>query len=60
MSATVVGHRNRRPQNFLPVRYATHIARGDHQQELDEMIAAWTATVDYLSTIGWTGDGQDR
>lgn len=26
-------------------RYATHIARGNHQKELDEIIAAWTATL---------------
>ena len=26
-------------------RYATHGARGQHQQELDEIIARWTATV---------------
>ncbi|MGE6697162.1 CaiB/BaiF CoA transferase family protein [Hyphomonas sp. NPDC076900] len=25
-------------------RYATHIARGNHQKELDEIIAAWTRT----------------
>ena len=35
-----------RPELGADPRYATHIARGDHQQELDEMIAAWTATVD--------------
>ena len=27
------------------VRYADHQARGEHQQELDERIAAWTATL---------------
>ena len=27
-------------------RYSTHLARGDHQQELDDLIAAWTATLD--------------
>ena len=27
-------------------RYATHIARGDNQLELDELIAEWTATLD--------------
>jgi formyl-CoA transferase len=27
-------------------RYTTHLARGDNQQELDELIAAWTATLD--------------
>ena len=26
--------------------YSTHLARGDHQQELDDLIAAWTATLD--------------
>jgi formyl-CoA transferase len=26
--------------------YATHLARGDHQQELDDLIANWTATLD--------------
>jgi formyl-CoA transferase len=27
-------------------RYRTHNARGQHQQELDELISAWTATLD--------------
>jgi formyl-CoA transferase len=27
-------------------RYATHSARGQHQVELDELIAAWTSTLD--------------
>ncbi len=27
-------------------RYATHSARGEHQTELDEKVAAWTKTVD--------------
>jgi formyl-CoA transferase len=27
-------------------RYATHSARGEHQRELDDLIAAWTATQD--------------
>lgn len=27
-------------------RYATHAARGENQPELDELIAAWTATMD--------------
>ena len=27
-------------------RYATHVARGAHQAELDELIAAWTAGLD--------------
>ena len=34
-------------------RYATHIARGQHQAELDKIIAAWTKTltIDELETI---------
>ena len=40
--ATAMG----RPELGTDPRFATHIARGDHQQELDEMIAAWTATLD--------------
>ena len=34
-------------------RYATHSARGQHQQPLDEMIAEWTSTLplDELSTL---------
>ena len=35
-----------RPELGTDPRFATHIARGDHQRELDEMIAAWTATLD--------------
>ncbi|MCY4666067.1 MAG: CoA transferase, partial [Acidimicrobiaceae bacterium] len=35
-----------RPELGTDPRFATHIARGDNQQELDEMIAAWTATLD--------------
>ncbi len=27
-------------------RYATHVARGAHEAELDEIVAAWTATLD--------------
>ncbi|MEP6660959.1 MAG: CoA transferase [Acidimicrobiales bacterium] len=27
-------------------RYMTHLARGDHQKELDDLIASWTATLD--------------
>jgi formyl-CoA transferase len=27
-------------------RFASHIARGEHQAELDELIAAWTASLD--------------
>ena len=35
-----------RPELGDDPRYATHVARGDRQQELDELIAAWTATLD--------------
>ena len=35
-----------RPELGDDPRYATHSARGDRQHELDEMIAAWTATLD--------------
>ncbi len=33
-----------RPELKDDPRYATHIARGRHQQELDDLIAAWTKT----------------
>lgn len=32
-----------RPELADDERYATHSSRGEHQQELDEVIAAWTA-----------------
>jgi formyl-CoA transferase len=35
-----------RPELAQDERYATHSARGAHQVELDELVAAWTATVD--------------
>ena len=35
-----------RPELGDDPRYATHIARGDNQLELDELIAEWTATLD--------------
>jgi formyl-CoA transferase/succinyl-CoA--D-citramalate CoA-transferase len=34
-----------RPELALDERYATHVARGERQQELDEMIAEWSATL---------------
>jgi crotonobetainyl-CoA:carnitine CoA-transferase CaiB-like acyl-CoA transferase len=34
-----------RPELGHDLRYATHIARGENQQELDELINAWTATL---------------
>lgn len=38
--ATAMG----RPELVQDPRYATHVARGAHQQELDELVAAWTRT----------------
>jgi succinyl-CoA---D-citramalate CoA-transferase len=35
-----------RPELATDARYATHEARGEHQAELDELIAQWTATID--------------
>ena len=35
-----------RPELGDDPRYATHTARGEHQAELDELIGAWTATLD--------------
>ncbi|MGI8663097.1 MAG: CaiB/BaiF CoA transferase family protein [Acidimicrobiales bacterium] len=34
------------PELGVDPRFATHTARGQHQAELDEHIAAWTATLD--------------
>lgn len=34
-----------RPELAQDERYATHVARGRNQHELDELIAAWTATL---------------
>ena len=39
---TVMG----RPELTTDPRYATHTARGQHQQELDDLVAAWTRTQD--------------
>ena len=33
------------PGLALDPRYADHVARGEHQDELDDVIAAWTATL---------------
>lgn len=33
-----------RPELARDERYATHVARGEHQKELDELIEAWTLT----------------
>jgi formyl-CoA transferase len=35
-----------RPDLAEDERYSTHSARGAHQQELDEIVSAWTRTVD--------------
>jgi formyl-CoA transferase len=42
-----------RPKLASDARYATHIARGEHQGELDAIIAKWTATltVDALEAL---------
>ena len=34
------------PELTKDKRYATHAARGVHQEELDELVAAWTRTLD--------------
>ena len=34
------------PELTKDKRYSTHAARGVHQEELDELVAAWTRTVD--------------
>lgn len=36
-----------RPELAEDPRYATHTARGEHQQELDDLIAAWTKGFEY-------------
>ncbi len=35
-----------RPELAEDERYATHAARGHHQAELDELVSAWTATME--------------
>lgn len=42
-----------RPELAQDERYATHVARGRNQHELDDLIAAWTATltIDELETL---------
>ena len=35
-----------RPELATDPRYATHTARGQHQKELDDLIADWTRTID--------------
>ncbi len=41
-----------RPELARDERYATHTARGAHQQELDALIADWTRTVDMATLEG--------
>ncbi len=45
-----------RPELAADERYATHNARGPRQTELDEMIAAWTATVDTAALLDLLAD----
>ncbi len=35
-----------RPDLAVDDRYATHVARGKHERELDALVSAWTATID--------------
>jgi formyl-CoA transferase len=35
-----------RPELAIDERYATHVARGERERELDGLIAEWTATID--------------
>lgn len=35
-----------RPELAGDERYATHVARGEHERELDAVVAAWTSTLD--------------
>lgn len=36
--------------------YATHRARGDHQQAIDETVAAWTSQHDAEAIVDWLAD----
>ena len=38
-------------------RYATHTGRGHHQEELDELVAAWTSTVKADDLLAMLEDG---
>ena len=33
------------PELATDARYATHVARGEHERELDDLVAAWTSTL---------------
>jgi formyl-CoA transferase len=46
-----------RPELAADERYATHGARGRNQQELDDLIAAWTATQDADPLLDLLEDG---
>ncbi len=46
--ATAMG----RPELATDPRYATHVARGDNQVELDHIIACWTATMTWQRLEG--------
>jgi formyl-CoA transferase len=35
-----------RPDLAVDARYATHVARGEHERELDALIADWTTTIE--------------
>ncbi|HSA50923.1 MAG TPA: CoA transferase, partial [Yinghuangia sp.] len=40
-----------RPELATDERYATHVARGARMQEVDDLVASWTSTLDF-DTIG--------
>jgi crotonobetainyl-CoA:carnitine CoA-transferase CaiB-like acyl-CoA transferase len=41
-----------RPELAVDDRYATHVARGRNEHELDELVAAWTVTLDADELLG--------
>lgn len=47
----------RRPELATDDRYATHHARGEHQQELDDLITAWASTHQTDDLLGLLHDG---
>ncbi len=46
-----------RPELSTDPRYATHGARGAHAEELDDLIAVWTATLDADDLLSRLADG---
>jgi crotonobetainyl-CoA:carnitine CoA-transferase CaiB-like acyl-CoA transferase len=36
-----------RPELAIDPRYATHVARGERMEELDELVGAWSSTLDF-------------